>query len=151
MAKIIKLSNGQVVCYQRKKGSLSCAFGIFVNAGSRDEGKDNNGIAHFIEHMTFKGTEKRTAFEIANELDKLGAHSNAYTSRTNTVYYVGGLGKYFEKYLDVMSDMFFNSLDGLLSNRLYFGIKPVYHRFNSCNFILGIQFYGLTYTTLIPF
>ena len=109
MAKIIKLSNGQVVCYQRKKGSLSCAFGIFVNAGSRDEGKDNNGIAHFIEHMTFKGTEKRTAFEIANELDKLGAHSNAYTSRTNTVYYVGGLGKYFEKYLDVMSDMFFNS------------------------------------------
>lgn len=109
MAKLIRFPSGLAVCYERKKSALSCAFGIYVGAGSRDEKKDENGVAHFIEHMLFKGTEKRTAFDIANEIDRLGANANAYTSKSNTVYYVSGLAKFLPQYMDVLSDMLFNS------------------------------------------
>ena len=66
-------------------------------------------MAHFIEHMLFKGTERRTAFDIANETDKLGANCNAYTSKSNTVFYVSGLAKFISEYMDILSDMFFHS------------------------------------------
>ena len=109
MAKVLNFPSGMRVCYERVKNAGSCAFGIFVNAGSRDEGPDNNGVAHFIEHMLFKGTERRTAFEIANETDKLGANSNAYTSKSNTVFYIYGLAQFLENYMDILSDMYFHS------------------------------------------
>lgn len=109
MAKLLKFPGGLTVCYERKKSSDSCAFGIYVGAGSRDEKADENGVAHFIEHMLFKGTERRTAFDIANETDKLGANCNAYTSKSNTVFYVSGLAKFISEYMDILSDMFFHS------------------------------------------
>lgn len=109
MAKLLKFPSGLAVCYERKKSAGSCAFGIFVGAGSRDERKDENGVAHFIEHMLFKGTEKRSAFDIANEIDGMGANANAYTSKTNTVFYISGLAKFLVRYVDVLSDMLFES------------------------------------------
>ncbi len=109
MAKVIKFNGGLRACYMRKKSSLSCAFGIFVKAGSAYETAKTNGIAHFIEHMLFKGTESRTAFMIADEMEKLGANNNAYTSKTNTVFYVNGLAKYIESFMDILADMLFNS------------------------------------------
>lgn len=109
MTKLLKFPSGLTVCYERKKSAGSCAIGIFVGAGSRDEGKDENGVAHFIEHMLFKGTNRRSAFDIANEIDGMGANSNAYTSKTNTVFYISGLAKFLEKYADVLSDMLFES------------------------------------------
>ena len=109
MAKLLKFSSGLTVCYERKRNADSCALGIYVGAGSRDERDDENGVAHFIEHMLFKGTQKRSAFDIANETDKLGANSNAYTSKSNTVFYVSGLAKFIAEYMDILSDMFFNS------------------------------------------
>ena len=108
MAKLIKFPSGLSVCYEKMKAG-SCAFGMFVNAGSRNEGEDDNGVAHFIEHMLFKGTEKRTAYDIANETDNLGVNSNAYTSKSNTVFYFSGLAKFLPEYMDLMSDMLFNS------------------------------------------
>ena len=104
MAKVITLKNGLRICYERKE-SLSCAFGVFVNAGSRNESAQKNGIAHFIEHMTFKGTETRSAFDIADETDMMGANCNAYTSKTATVYYVTGLNKFAEKYVELLGDL----------------------------------------------
>ncbi len=104
MEKIITLPGGLRVCYA-KKDSLSCAFGVFVDAGSRNESKNKNGIAHFIEHMTFKGTPTRTAFDIAAETDMMGASCNAYTSKTMTVYYITGLNKFAEKYVELLGDL----------------------------------------------
>ena len=109
MAKLLRFGSGMKVCYERRKDAGSCAIGVFVGAGSRNEGKDNNGVAHFIEHMLFKGTERRTAFDIANATDRLGANANAYTSKTNTVFYVSGLATYLPEYMDVLSDMLFHS------------------------------------------
>lgn len=109
MAKLLRFESGLKACYERRKGAYSCAIGVFVGAGSRNEEPDSNGVAHFIEHMLFKGTEKRTAFDIANETDKLGASANAYTSKTNTVFYISGLADYLENYMDVLSDMLFHS------------------------------------------
>lgn len=108
MAKVISLKNGLRICYERKD-SLSCAFGVFVNAGSRNESAKTNGIAHFIEHMTFKGTETRSAFDIADETDMMGANCNAYTSKTATVYYITGLNKFAEKYIELLGDLLFCS------------------------------------------
>ena len=109
MAKLLKLPCGLSVCYERRRGTGSCALGIYVAAGSRDEDDDSNGVAHFIEHMLWKGTERRTAADIADEFDALGANSNAYTSKSNTCFYAFGLAKYLPKYMDIFSDMLFYS------------------------------------------
>ncbi len=109
MAELITLPCGLHVCYEKKDTSLASAVGIFVGAGSRNETEKENGIAHFIEHMTFKGTEKRTAFQLADETDRLGANSNAYTSKTMTVYYFSGLGKFTERYFEILGDMLWRS------------------------------------------
>ena len=108
MADIITMPNGLRICYE-KKDSLSCAFGVFVDAGSRNESAEKNGIAHFIEHMTFKGTQTRTAFDIADETDMMGASCNAYTSKTATVYYITGLNKFAERYVELLGDLLFCS------------------------------------------
>ena len=109
MAKVIKFSSGLEAIYQRRRDGFGCSFAIYVNAGSRNENKEENGIAHFIEHMTFKGTEKRTALDVATDLEKVGTTSNAFTSRLNTVYYFRAMDKYFKESLEIFSDMFFNS------------------------------------------
>jgi predicted Zn-dependent peptidase len=88
----------------------SVAVGIWTLAGSRDEAASESGISHFIEHMLFKGTERRTAMDIADEMDKVGGQMNAYTTKELTCYYARVLDNHIDIALDVLSDMFFNSV-----------------------------------------
>ena len=87
----------------------SVAVGVFVNNGSRDESPEENGITHFIEHMLFKGTDSRTAKEIAREFDRIGGDINAYTSKEYTCYYAKVLDHHAEHAVSVLADMLFNS------------------------------------------
>lgn len=87
----------------------SVAVGVFVNNGSRDELPEENGITHFIEHMLFKGTDSRTAKEIAREFDRIGGDINAYTSKEYTCYYAKILDHHAEHAVTVLADMLFNS------------------------------------------
>ncbi|MGN1043091.1 MAG: M16 family metallopeptidase, partial [Christensenellales bacterium] len=109
MAKLIRLEDGLKIFYERHKNSAAFALGVFVGAGCFYETKETNGISHFIEHTVFKGTEKRTAFDIANETDKCGVTLNAYTSRDLTAFYTVGLSEYAEKCADILSDLLFNA------------------------------------------
>ena len=88
----------------------SVSAGVFVGAGSVYETPEQSGISHFIEHMMFKGTESRSAFDIANEIDSLGAQINAYTAKSNTCYYTLSRDVHAAECLDVLSDMYFNAL-----------------------------------------
>jgi predicted Zn-dependent peptidase len=87
----------------------SVSFGIWVRNGTRHEAAHENGISHFIEHMLFKGTEKRTASEIADVMDAVGGQLNAFTSKEYTCYFTRTLDTHFDTALDVLTDMFFNS------------------------------------------
>lgn len=109
MAKIYELSNGLKVITESIPFFKSVAFGIFVRNGSRNEVQGLNGISHLIEHMFFKGTEKRTALNIAEDSDSIGAAINAYTSKEHTCYYTRVIDEKFEEAVEIMSDMFFNS------------------------------------------
>jgi len=87
----------------------SVSFGVWVRTGSRNEKPELNGISHFIEHMLFKGTEKRTAMDIADTMDAVGGQLNAFTSKEYTCYFTRTLDTHFDIALDVLSDMFFCS------------------------------------------
>lgn len=87
----------------------SVAVGIWVDAGSRFELPEENGITHFIEHMLFKGTTTRTARQIAEEFDRIGGELNAFTSKENTCYYAKVLDHHAELAITILADMFFNS------------------------------------------
>ncbi len=110
MYKIIQLSNGVRVVMEKIPYLRSIAFGLWVKSGSRNENKHNNGISHFIEHMLFKGTKKRSAKDIADEMDAIGGQINAYTSKEYTCYYTRTLDTHMPIAIDVLADMFFNSL-----------------------------------------
>jgi len=86
----------------------SVAIGVYVHNGSRHEAEAVNGISHFIEHMLFKGTHKRTAKDIANEMDAVGGQMNAYTSKDYTCFYARVLDEHVGIALDVLSDMYSN-------------------------------------------
>jgi predicted Zn-dependent peptidase len=88
----------------------SVSVGIWVDVGSRHEKPRENGISHFIEHMCFKGTPRRSAKEIAQSLETLGGTLNAFTSRENTCYYARVLDEHFELGFDVLADITTNSL-----------------------------------------
>ena len=103
------LSNGIPVVMEQLKNMRSVALGIWVKVGSRDEGLDKNGISHFLEHMFFKGTIKRTAKDIAVEIDSLGGDLNAFTSKESTTFYVKVLDEYIEKGIELLSDIFLHS------------------------------------------
>jgi len=90
--------------------SRTVSVGIWVDVGARDEQPDNNGSAHFVEHMLFKGTASRTAQEIAQEFDTLGGMSNAFTSGETTSYYATVLDDQVERLVGLMGDIFRNSL-----------------------------------------
>jgi predicted Zn-dependent peptidase len=104
-----QLSNGLRVVTESIPFVRSVSFGVWVRNGSRNETAENNGISHFIEHMLFKGTEKRTAMEIADQMDAVGGQLNAFTSKEYTCYFTRTLDTHFDVALDVLSDMFFNS------------------------------------------
>ena len=87
----------------------SVALGIWVGVGTRHENLAQNGVAHMVEHMLFKGTEKRDALQIVEELENVGGSMNAYTSREITSYHVHLMAKDARLGLDVMADMYLNS------------------------------------------
>lgn len=89
-------------------GLKSASIGIWVNAGGRHERIEQNGIAHFLEHMAFKGTKKRSSVQIAEAIEDVGGYINAYTSREMTAYYCRVLGDDVALALDVVSDIVLN-------------------------------------------
>lgn len=110
MVVIKKLQNGISVALEEITYVRSISFGIWVKNGSRNERPEENGVSHFIEHMMFKGTENRTARQIAEEMDALGGQINAYTTKEYTCYHTRVLDEHFGRALDVMSDMVLRSL-----------------------------------------
>ena len=90
----------------------SVTVGMWVNAGSRDETPAQAGYSHFIEHMFFKGTERRSATDISREIDALGGEMNAFTTRETTTFYVKVLDQHLPKALDLLSDIFHRSRFG---------------------------------------
>lgn len=103
------LPNGIKVITETIPHIKSFSLGFWFNTGSRDENSANNGISHFVEHMLFKGTKKRSARKIATEIESCGGYLNAFTSKENTCYYGRGLANHIEKTFDVLSDMVMNS------------------------------------------
>lgn len=109
MAVYMKLNNGLRVVTEQIPVVKSVAVGLWIRAGVVTENESNNGISHFIEHMLFKGTEKRSAREIAELVDGVGGHINAFTSREYTCYYMKVLDENLEMAVDLLADMLFNS------------------------------------------
>lgn len=102
--------NGLTLVYDQMPFVNTICFGVWVKNGSRNETLSTNGISHFIEHMLFKGTSKRSAKDIASEMDAIGGQMNAFTSKEYTCYYARTLSTHIEKSIDIISDMFLNSL-----------------------------------------
>lgn len=109
MYKRYTLDNGLRVVMEHIPYVKSISIGIWVDAGSKHETPTNNGISHFIEHMLFKGTEKRSAKDIAEVIDGVGGQINAFTSKECTCYYTKVLDTHYNLALDLLSDMLFNS------------------------------------------
>lgn len=105
---IHRLSNGVRVVTEHMAALGSAAIGVWVMAGGRHEMAEENGIAHFLEHMAFKGTVRRSALQIAEEIEDVGGYINAYTSREMTAYYARVLGQDVGLALDVISDIVLN-------------------------------------------
>lgn len=103
------LSNGLRVIAEPLPHFRSLSVGLWVGAGSMYETPQEGGLSHFIEHMLFKGTQKRTAKDIAEEMDAVGGQINAFTSKECTCYYVKVISEYLEKALDVLCDMMTNA------------------------------------------
>ena len=103
-----RLPNGVRVVTERMPGLASASVGIWVNAGGRHETVDQHGVAHFLEHMAFKGTGRRSALDIAEAIEDVGGYINAYTSREMTAYYARVLEADTGLALDVLSDIVLN-------------------------------------------
>ncbi len=108
MRKIVKFDSGLKMVLVPNNAVRSVSIGIFVNAGTEYETAREAGISHFIEHMVFKGTATRSAFDIANETDSIGAVLNAYTSKSHTCFYTTSLDTHMEKCFDVLTDLYLN-------------------------------------------
>jgi predicted Zn-dependent peptidase len=104
------LDNKLRVVSEKIDSVRSVSLGVWVDVGSRDEGRGENGISHFIEHMLFKGTKKRSAKEIALALESVGGSLNAFTGRENTCFYARVMEEHLEIALDVLSDLILNPL-----------------------------------------
>jgi len=107
---VSRLDNGITVVSEFIPYVKSFSIGFWFNIGSRDENPENNGIAHFIEHMVFKGTKKRSSKKISEEIESCGGYLNAFTSKEHTCFYGRGLAQHFEKTFDVLSDMVQNPM-----------------------------------------
>ncbi|MBL8561459.1 MAG: insulinase family protein [Gemmobacter sp.] len=106
--RITTLPNGFRIVTEDMPGLKSASVGIWVTAGGRHERAEQNGIAHFLEHMAFKGTAKRSALQIAEEIEDVGGYINAYTSKEMTAYYARVLSADVALALDVISDIVLN-------------------------------------------
>ncbi len=102
---ITRLPSGLTVATDDMPGAVTASLGAWIGAGTRQEAPEINGIAHLLEHMVFKGTERRTAEDIAVEIEAVGGHLNAYTSRENTAFYAKVLAEHTPLALDIIADL----------------------------------------------
>ncbi|XP_073151151.1 probable mitochondrial-processing peptidase subunit beta, mitochondrial [Henckelia pumila] len=109
LTRVTTLPNGLRIATESSLASKTATVGVFIDAGSRFESEESNGTAHFLEHMIFKGTERRTARELEEEIENMGGHLNAYTSREQTTYYAKVMDKDVPRALDILSDILQNS------------------------------------------
>ena len=109
MIKKTTLNNGIRVITERIPYASSVSIGIWVANGSRHERREANGVAHFIEHLLFKGTARRSSLDIAREIDSVGGVLNAFTSREYVCYYAKVLDKFLPKAVDLLTDIFLHS------------------------------------------
>ncbi len=103
------LSNGLRVVSETMPLVKTVSVGVWVDAGARDETSEINGVAHMLEHMAFKGTERRSARAIAEEIEAVGGHLNAFTSREQTAYYARVMAEDTGLALDILSDILLHS------------------------------------------
>ncbi len=106
---IFTLPNGIRIVHKQVLNSKIAHCGFILDIGSRDESPEQQGLAHFWEHMAFKGTEKRRSFQIINKLDSLGGELNAYTSKEHICFYASVLNDHVDKAFDLLTDITFNS------------------------------------------
>ncbi|MBU4259226.1 MAG: insulinase family protein [Proteobacteria bacterium] len=103
------LNNGIRILSKKIPHARSISMGVWVNVGARDETLSENGLSHFIEHMIFKGTKKRSALQIAKEFDSIGGNTNAFTTMENTCYHAKVMDTHLETMVDILSDIFLYS------------------------------------------
>ena len=108
-AELTRLPNGLTVATERMPHLESAAVGVWIKAGARDEAPEEHGIAHLLEHMAFKGTTRRTARQIAEEIEDVGGELNASTSVESTAYYARVMGDDVPLALDILSDILIDS------------------------------------------
>jgi len=106
----VVLDNGTRIVVEEMPGVRSVSFGIWVGTGSRYENQEQAGVSHLIEHMSFKGTARRSARQIAEEIESVGGQMNAFTSKEYTCFYARVVDEHFPLAVDVLSDMYFSSL-----------------------------------------
>ena len=107
--KLHTMANGVRIITEKVPGVKSCSLGFWVGTGSRMEREDEQGITHFIEHLLFKGTETRSAKDIAESLDSVGGQLNAFTAKEMTCYYARVMEEHLPLASDVLTDMLFHS------------------------------------------
>lgn len=107
--KITTLPNGLRVATESHLAARTATVGVWIDAGSRFESADTNGTAHFLEHMIFKGTHRRSARQLEEEIENMGGHLNAYTSREQTTYFAKVMDKDVFKAVDILADILQNS------------------------------------------
>src|SRR5262249_22692976 len=103
--RVTRLTNGLTVATDVMFGIETVALGVWVGVGTRNEPREINGVVHLLEHMAFKGTRRRSARDISVEIESVGGHLNAYTSRENIVYYVRVLGDDVLLVFDILVDI----------------------------------------------
>mmetsp|Transcript_5380 Transcript_5380/g.7253 ORF Transcript_5380/g.7253 Transcript_5380/m.7253 type:complete len:479 (-) Transcript_5380:261-1697(-) len=106
---ISTLANDMRVASETVAGAETATIGVWIDAGSRYETAANNGAAHFLEHMAFKGTSKRTQQQLEEEIENMGGHLNAYTSREQTVYFAKVFKDNVPQAVEILSDILLNS------------------------------------------
>jgi predicted Zn-dependent peptidase len=104
------LPNGLQVIAETSPSARSVALGFFVRTGSRDETPEVSGVTHFLEHMVFKGTPRRSALDVNRDFDRIGADYNAFTSEENTVFHAAVLPEYVPQAVDILADILRPSL-----------------------------------------
>ena len=104
------LPSGLRIVTEEEKSVRSAAFGIWVNVGSRDESNSTAGASHFLEHLLFKGTKKRTSLEISSSIEAVGGETNAFTSKEYTCFYARVIDKHLPLAVDVISDLITSSV-----------------------------------------
>ncbi|XP_071913176.1 probable mitochondrial-processing peptidase subunit beta, mitochondrial [Coffea arabica] len=109
LTRVTTLPNGLRIATESNLACPTATVGVWIDAGSRFESDETNGTAHFLEHMIFKGTERRAARELEEEIENMGGHLNAYTSREQTTYYAKVLEKDVPRAMDILADILQNS------------------------------------------